>query len=358
VRRETRILLEKATDSILLAVEHYNRPYHKGRPELVLIMIDRAFELLLKSVILQKGGKIREKRAKETIGFDTAVRKCISDTKLKTLTEEESLTIQIINSLRDAAQHYFIDIQEEQLYLHLRSGLTLFDKILKAVFKHRLSKWFPECPVPISSVRPIDFNTIMDIEFKEIRKFIKPGSRKAIKARARLRPLAIMEASLGGSRLQPSEFEITKIINEIKKRKPWTKIFPALARINFSAEGEAYSLSLRISKSEGDPITIVPEGTPGSTVIAIRRVEELGFYSLCLTELASKVGLSVPKSLAVIKELKIQGSPDYFKEFVIGTAHFKRYSPRALDFLKSEVPKLDLTEIWNKHKPTGRKKKA
>ena len=63
-------MLTKATDSALLSIEHFNRPWDRGRHEAVLILIDRSFELLLKAVIVYKGGKIREPRAKETIGFD------------------------------------------------------------------------------------------------------------------------------------------------------------------------------------------------------------------------------------------------------------------------------------------------
>ena len=77
MKRESKILLEKSTDS-----------------------------LLLKSIIIYKGGKILKSKSTQTIGFDSCIRKCVSDIKLKCLTEEQALTIQIINSLRDAAQHY------------------------------------------------------------------------------------------------------------------------------------------------------------------------------------------------------------------------------------------------------------
>src|SRR3972149_3238784 len=134
MKREVRNLLAKSTDSVLLAIEHFNRPWDRGRHEAVLVLLDRSFELLLKSVIVNQGGRIREARANETIGFDSCVRKCVSDAQTKCLTQEEALTIQIINSLRDAAQHYVVDVSEQQLYLYTQSGLTLFDKILKDVF--------------------------------------------------------------------------------------------------------------------------------------------------------------------------------------------------------------------------------
>ena len=105
----------KSTDSILMAIEHFNRPWDRGRQEIVLVLLDRSFELLLKSIIVHKGGQIRERGRNKTAGFDTCVRKCVSDAQVKCLSEEEALNIQIINSFRDAAQHYVVDISEQQL---------------------------------------------------------------------------------------------------------------------------------------------------------------------------------------------------------------------------------------------------
>ncbi len=66
MRREARLLHEKSLGSLVLAVEHFNRTTDRGRVEAVLILLDRAFELLLKAAIVHKGGRIRESRAKET----------------------------------------------------------------------------------------------------------------------------------------------------------------------------------------------------------------------------------------------------------------------------------------------------
>jgi len=57
VRQHARVLLETSLDSLVLAIQHFNRPWDRGRKEAVLILIDRAFELLLKSAILHKGGQ-------------------------------------------------------------------------------------------------------------------------------------------------------------------------------------------------------------------------------------------------------------------------------------------------------------
>lgn len=357
MKREPRILLTKATDSVLLAIEHFNRPWDRGRPEAVLVFLDRAFELILKAVIVHKGGRIREPRAKETIGFNNCVRKCVSDAQVKSLTEEEAVTIQIINSLRDHAQHYIVDVSEQQLYMYTQAGLTLFDKVLRRAFGHKLSDYFPERILPVSSNPPRDLGSLMDVEFDDIKKIVKPGSRKLFQARAKLRSFAIVEASLGGSRSQPSESELRKIAKRVSKGENWRDIFPGIRRLKLSAEDNGINVALKITKSKGEPIHLVPEGTPSATVVAVRRVAELDFYTLNLTALAKKTNLTQPKILAVVKHLKLQNNLDYFKEFSFGASHFKRYSPKALDKIVKELPNLNMNQIWNMHKPSGKKKR-
>ena len=89
--------------------------------------MDRAFELLLKAIIVQRRGSIRDvKKEGTTIGFDVCLRKCLCDEKLKCITEDEAVSLQNLNTLRDAAQHYMIDVSEELLYVNAQSAVTLF----------------------------------------------------------------------------------------------------------------------------------------------------------------------------------------------------------------------------------------
>lgn len=358
MKREVKVLLEKSTDSILLAIEHFNRPWDRGRQEIILVLLDRAFELLLKSIIVHKGGKIRQKVGKETIGFDSCVRKCLSDAKVKCLTEEEALSIQIINSFRDAAQHYVVDISEQQLYIYTQSGLTLYDKLLKEIYDKTLVDYLPERVLPVAAEPPTDLHNLMDVEFQQIKNLVTPRSRKRFHARAKLRAYAIIEMSLSGRREQPSEYQLRKITDRVQKGDTWQDIFPGMSRLEISPTGEGVQMSLRVTKSEGEPICIVPEGTPGASILAVRRVSELGFYNLSATMLAGKLNITRPKLLAIIKHLKIQDNKDYFKEFVIGKTKFKRYSPKSLQLLKEQIPKLNIQQIWDKYKPVRRRKRT
>jgi hypothetical protein len=106
----------------VLTIGHFNRAWDRGT-EAVLILLDRAFELLLKAIIVHRaGGKsIREKNKEGmTIGFDLCPRKCLSDASLKCLSEDEVIALQSLNTLRDVAQHYMVEISEEHLTFTLK----------------------------------------------------------------------------------------------------------------------------------------------------------------------------------------------------------------------------------------------
>jgi len=275
LKREPKALLEKATDSLLLAVEHFNRPWNRGRAEAVLVFLDRAFELLLKAAIRHRGGKIRDRRERETYGLDRCVRKCLSEADVQCLVEEEALTIQIINSLRDAAQHYILDVAEPQLYTYTQAGVTLFGNLLKRVFDQQLADYLPERVLPVSTMPPTDFPAMMDLEFREIKELVRPGSRRRLQARAKLRSLAVVEASLRGERSQPTDGELNKLIREIQGNRRWRTLFPGVATLRLDTENTAGSISIRLTKKEGEAVHLVREGTPGATVVAVRRVNEL-----------------------------------------------------------------------------------
>jgi hypothetical protein len=88
VKREARLLMGKACDSLTLSIEFFNRPHDLGRATTTLILLDHSFEMLLKAGILHRGGRIREKRANETMHFDKCVRCDLSDGTIKFLNEE------------------------------------------------------------------------------------------------------------------------------------------------------------------------------------------------------------------------------------------------------------------------------
>lgn len=65
MKKEVRLLREKAINALVLSIDHFNRPWNRGRTEAVLILLDHSFEMLLKAAIRQRHGKIRKAREKK-----------------------------------------------------------------------------------------------------------------------------------------------------------------------------------------------------------------------------------------------------------------------------------------------------
>jgi hypothetical protein len=73
------------------------------------------------------------------------------------------LVAQAINGLRDAAQHYILQISEQQLYVHMQSGVTLFSDILNNVFGIKLSDRLPQKSSPYSDISTIRHRCVISI---------------------------------------------------------------------------------------------------------------------------------------------------------------------------------------------------
>lgn len=358
MKKPVRLFLEKATASLVLAIEHFNRPWDLGRVSAVLILLDHSFEMLLKAAILHKGGRIRERREKHNIGFDACVRRGFSDAAVKFLTEEDVLALQMLNSLRDAAQHDLVEVSEPQLYLHAQSALTLFRDLMKTVFKKELNVELPERVLPLSTTPPLDLAQLFAAEVAEIQKLLHPKHRRHTEAAARIKALSIVDRSVQGENLQPGAAELRSVMAEAKAGKAWTELFPGVAQLNLTASGTGPSLDLRIAKKEGIPTQIVPEGTPGAAVIAIRKVDELGFYNLGRNNLAEHVGLTPPKVTAIIRFLKLQEDPESFKRFVIQGVPHEQYSQKAIAKIKDALKTNPIEDIWKSYAPKRRSRSA
>jgi hypothetical protein len=348
VRREAKLLLEKACDSLVLSIELFNRPNDRGRVSGTLIPLDHAFEMLLKAAILHSGGRIRERRAKETIGFDACVRRGLSDGKIRFLTAAQALVLQTINGLRDAAQHHLLDISEGQLYVHVQSGVTLFRDLMKSVFNQELVSHLPTRVLPVSTSPPTTLASLFESEIEGIKKLLRPGKRRQVEAMARLRPLAILDSTIQGEKGQPSDAELRRIGQEVVAGGSWIDAFKGASAVEIATEGTGPSVSLRLSKKEGIPIQVVAEGTPGASVVAVKRVNELDHYSLGAKQVAEKLGTSIPKALAAVEYLRIREKTECYKEFKLGSQLHKRYSPLALSAIREALTTETMEDIWSK----------
>lgn len=148
-----------------------------------------------------------------------------------------------------------------------------------------------------------------------------------------MRGLSIVDGALQGQFVQPSEAELRKLGFWLTGGEKFDQLFPGIGAVTFQTDGVGPSLSLRIAKKE-DIVTVVPEGTPGAGVIALKRVDELGFYNLGHNDVAKKVGLTPNKTTAAIRVLGIKDDPDCYREVAIGKVKYQRYSQNTIQRIK------------------------
>jgi hypothetical protein len=154
---------------------------------------------------------------------------------------------------------------------------------------------------------------------------------------------------LRGAKTQPTAGELHRIATELSVgKRSWKDIFPGVATITLTTSGYGPAIDLRISKT-GAPVQLVPEGTPGAAVVAVKRVEELGFYNLGRDQLAKKVELTGPKTTAIIRFLKLKADADCYKQISIGKSKFDRYSQKAISAIMEALKDHDINQIWQTH---------
>jgi hypothetical protein len=336
----------------MLGVDHFNRAWDRGRTEAVLILLDRAFELLLKAIIVHKGGKIRGERHELTIGFDACLRKCLSEEPIKCVTEDDALSLQNLNSLRDAAQHYLVELPEQLLYIYAQAAVTLFIRLTKDVLARPLRHDVPMRVIPLCPSPPKDLGSVLDLEFADIRSMIAPGSRKRLEARARLRAFAVLQNSLDGMKSRRSDHDLDAAVKKINEGQEWREIFPGVATLKIDPDADGPGLSIRITRNRGEEVHLVRADAPGATVVAVRRVNELDYYSLGMRDLEKKLGVSQAKILMLMKRDNIQANHDYFKLIKVGRTQHKRYSAKALDYLAQR--KADMEQLWINRRAASR----
>jgi hypothetical protein len=230
--------------------------------------------------------------------------------------------------------------------MHSQAGVTLFRDLLGTVFAEDLLKRLPSRVLPISTQPPTDLATLFDREVGEIKKLLLPHTRRRTEATVRLKALAIVEGAVAGKTIQPSDQSLAELVAQTRQSPDWKTLFPGVASLQVTTEGSGPSIAFRITKKEGIPVYLVPEGTPGAATVAVKRVAELDFFSLGRDDLAAKVGLSGPKTTAVIRFAKIQDDEACFKEFMVGRTKLPRYSQKAIERIREALATTCIEEVW------------
>jgi hypothetical protein len=347
VRATAKTLHGKALSSMLTAMTAFNSPHDDGRPTVVLLHLQHAFEMLLKAALVQGGARVFDKKSGRSIGFEAAINQSSQLAGFK-LTHDESGTLRAIDALRDDEQHWFNDVSEGLLYLHARAAVTLFDELLFRAFRQRLADRLPNRVLPVSTEAPQDILALVDSEYANIAELLKPGRRARGEARAKIRTLLALEAHVDED-TKVSDSDVNRVEKGIKAGKTRQQVFPKLNPLSAEISGEGLTVKVKIVKqADALPVRLVRDGD-GVDAAAVREVDLQKKFHWSPFDLADKLKISRPRATALREHLGIDKDPDCLHVFEFGSQKHPRYSDNALTRMREATANRDMDAIWKSH---------
>lgn len=351
--RDARTLKSKAICSLRIAMTSFNSYDEDGRVTSVLLHLQHAVEMLLKAVLCQRKAKVFDKETGKSMGFEKCLRLCQAN---HGLTESEAGIFRAVDALRDAAQHWFIFVSEDLLYMHTRAMITAFDAYLQLHLETDLNSHIPPRVLPVSTMPPGDFDFLVDREYNLITDLLAPGKRQRDEARARIRSLLAMEAVVHEG-VEISEKDINRIEKAVKEGKSFAEVFPRLNTVSTETGGEGPTITVHFTKKQGAPVQFIAGDDPAGAA-AVREVDLNKKFYLRASDLAKKLALTEPRSLALRRHLEIDKDGGCCHVFEYGNLKIPCFSDNARNKMKHAIDDgVDMNDVWLKHRP-GNKKKA
>lgn len=348
LRASARILKKKAVSSFKRSITAFNSVNDDGRVTTVLLHAQHSFEMLLKAALNQKQVNVFDKATGRSIGFEAVLRQCAQTAGIK-LTDEESGTLRAIDALRDDEQHWYNDVDEALLYVHLRAAVTLFDDLLQRVFREHLADHLPRRILPVSTEPPQDFQVLVDREYTRIAELLKPGRRMGAEARARIRTLLAMEAYTD-SDSKVSDKDVTRVESGIREGKKRAQVFPRLGNVGASISGDGLEVQVRFVKQQG-ALAVRFTNDAEIDAAAIRTVDQQKKYHWSPFGLADALGLTRPRATALRTHLGIDDDPNICHTFTFSKQKHVRFSDQAFVRMRAAKEALDMSVIWEVHSP-------
>ena len=346
LRREVSLHHDRAINSIRLAMEHFNRPYDEGRPEAVLHFALHAHEMLAKAILLNRGQRIQKRRESKTISFGKCLN-LLDESGEKVLDDANKVSLIALSNVRDAAQHSAVSLSEQELFLHAQTAITVFDRLLSAEFEHKLADYLPLRVLPISTEPPESLELLVNGEVDQIKELLKPGRRRAVEARARLRSLLAVDLAAANEHRTATPLELDRAAKRLKEGRAWKDVLPNLAALSLDASGTGQTYSVRLSKeATAPPVRFAETEDETENAAILRDVDVTARYPFSITQLGQLSGITTPKAGAMIWKLEIRGDPEAYHEIRLGQSEFPRYSHKALEAVRAGVAQLDVAAVW------------
>lgn len=342
-------LRRRALESIQLAIELFNRPHECARPEAVLILLHHSFEMMLKSLIVDRTGTAFDEERGFSYTFDTCLR--LAAEHLGLIDKDQRQFVSMLDNLRDHAMHYYQEISEPMLYIFAQASVSLFNDLIRKANGMGLLDFLPGRVLPICSIPPQQLGRVLDDEFTRLRELLQQPDLPKQRAIAMLRPLMAFKINPAEQqrRMTPAELEVA--LENLSAAESWRVAFPEIAKFNFTSDGDGMAIGFKVVKDspEARPVRVLKPGDPEQPegFIIHKEVNIFDKFNLGLDQLATKLGVSRWRTIAMIREYKLESDDECFREVKIGSQGYKRYSMKALELLRGKIDTVE--SCWATH---------
>lgn len=350
LRRQASLFRDTALESLTLSIEIFNRPSPVAREHAVVMLLAHSFEMLLKAVIYQRRGTVRDKGAELSHSFGRCVEICSN--ALQVINDDERVALAAIKQDRDCATHDTISMSDDLLYVHMRSGISIFRRLLRDEFEQALGDLLPGRVIPVSAAPPTDLALVVEQELREVQRLLRPGTRRSAEAAARLRPLLSLDGAATGRSNQPTEAEVGRAERALRQGKAWRSILPGLDQLHLAPPTPSAGVDevvLRVARTgDGVPVRRARRDEEAEA-LAYRGVSPFEEFGTKLSKFGETLGLSQHQGHALIEALKLKGDDRAYFVRVNdrGNVQFQGLSARAIDLGRRTLadPAFDLEKV-------------
>lgn len=338
--------LDSSKESLVLAIEIFNRPMDTSRKEGTLLLLNHSLEMLLKAILFEKTGKIKAKRDKFNYGFEKCINICLANDIIEL---DDALLLKNVNAFRDEAAHDILGISEGVLYVHVLSALSIYEKLLRRLSKENLSSFLPNRVLPVTANPPRDITILIKEEMTEIASLLAKGKRQQDQAENKLKTLLIMENNIRELYDERSLSSSKSVIRKVKKKVPLEVILKYSSNLVLAQGGTSGTpVSLHITKNEGIPVRI-DKDAPHALVLKYVSTEER--YPFLTKELAKKLKISVNKLVWFVKLFDIEQDESFRTQIrMSGELKLKRYSSRAYELFRNAIEREGVDILVEKYR--------
>lgn len=115
--------------------------------------------MLLKSIIFQQRGNVREKDAELSYSLGSCI--SIAADNLNVITTDERALLATIKQDRDCAAHDMISMSEQLMWVRMRASITVMRRLLKDELGINLTDRVPGRVIPVSTEAPKDLRALV-----------------------------------------------------------------------------------------------------------------------------------------------------------------------------------------------------